>query len=146
MENMVDDNLGIGLALGSLLSIPMAIGTVWFLERSYNEGLKGSQLVSRGIIFGRTSSGALVSVSKFDQGRQIRLRLQNLEWKVYQLEQAYSELKAGYTVTQSRIEKIESELVELWNVASKIPELRKKLEALHTKILVTKEENTPSTT
>jgi hypothetical protein len=46
---------------------------------------------------------------------------------VYQLRQAYSELKAGYTVTQSRIEKLESELEELWNIASKIPELRKKI-------------------
>ena len=143
---MADDNLGIGLALGSLLSIPMAIGTVWFLDRSYNEGLKGSQLVSRGIIFGRTSSGVLVSVSKFDQGRQIRLRLQNLEWKVYQLEQAYSELKAGYTVTQSRIEKLESELEELWNIASKIPELREKLEAIHNKILFLCDENIPYST
>src|SRR4030042_3731620 len=107
VKKMTDDGLLTGLALGGLfIGVPLAVGAVWFSDRSYNAGLKGAELAYRGIIFGRTCDGVLVLLSRFDGGREVRLRLQNLEWKVYQLEQASSELKAGYMVTRSKIEKL----------------------------------------
>jgi len=141
---MSDDNFGIGLFLGSVLvGVPLAIGAQWFSDRSYKEGLKGKELVNRGPIFGRTSDSVLVFVSKFDEGREVRLSFQNLESRVYQLERALSELKAGYIVTQGKLVKLESEITELWGVASKFPEMRSRLEKIYMEIVTTKNGSVP---
>lgn len=94
--------------------------------------MKGKELASTGPLglFGRTRDGVLVLVSSFERGRRSR----EIEWKVYNLEQAYSELKAGYAASQSRIKELESEVEELWRVVSKVPELRKRLENIYIKL------------
>jgi len=68
----------------------------------------------------------------------LRQRIEELERKVYQLEQAYSELRAGYTISQSRIEELERQVKELWEVTSRIPELRKRLEEIYLQLVKVK--------
>jgi len=61
-----------------------------------------------------------------------------MEWKIYQLEQAYSELKAGYKagymILQSRMDKLETEIEELRVLVSKIPVLKRRLDDLYLKL------------
>ncbi len=146
---MIDEKFGLGLLAGGVLvGIPLAIGASWFLDRSYNEGLRGARLAQRGIffkghqsLFGRTFDGGWVSVPHFERGRAIRIRFQNLEQRIFHLEQAYGELKVGYTFAQSRIEELARELKEMWSSVSKIPELRQRIEQIHAKLVVAKKQS-----
>lgn len=120
---MADDFLA-GLGLGFIFGIPLAIGAVWFADSSYKEGLKGKRLASRGLlgILGWTDDGILVLVPSFERGREVRMIIRNLEWRVYKLQEEYRELKAAYMVSQSRVAALEDSVEE---IKTKIEELRR---------------------
>jgi len=118
---MADDFLA-GLGLGLIFGIPLAIGVVWFTSRSYNEGLKGKRLVSRGLILGWTEDGVPVFVPSFERGREVGMIIRNLEWRVHKLQEEYRELKAAYMVSQGRIATLEDSVEE---IRAKIEELRR---------------------
>lgn len=135
---MADDGFLGGIALGGLLiGVPLAIGSYLFSEASYNEGLKDRKLIWKGLfgILGRTEDGVLVLIPSFERGKEVRLVIQRLEWRVYDLEQRYEEIKAAYMVSQSRIkmledeaEKLRYEMEKLRNeVCKRVPELNEKL-------------------
>jgi len=120
---MTDDFLA-GLGLGFIFGIPLAIGAVGFADRSYKEGLKGKRLVSRGFlgILGWTDDGVLVLVPSFERGREVRMIIRNLDWRVHKLQEEYRELKAAHMISQSRIAALEESIEE---IRAKIEELRR---------------------
>lgn len=139
MVKMSEDNFGWGIFVGAaLIGIPLAIGIKCFSDKSYDEGLNGAELDYEGIFFGRTCEGIWVLRSSFDRGREIQQSYQQMEWRIYQLEQAYSELKAGYKagymILQSRIDKLETEIGELRVLVSKIPVLKKRLDDIYLRL------------
>ena len=60
-------------------------------------------------------------------------------WRRDQLEQAYSELKAGYIIQHGRIEALENEIENLREAVSRIQELRAKLDRLLSRLEVIKQ-------
>ena len=122
---MADDFLA-GLGLGLIFGIPLAIGAVWFADRSYKEGLKGKRLVSRGFlgILGWTEDGIPVLAPSFERGREVGAMIRNLEWRVHKLQEEYRELKAAYMVSQSRIAALEDSVEQ---IRAKIEELRRRV-------------------
>jgi hypothetical protein len=138
---MSDEGFGAGLILGGLIiGVPLAIGSYMFSEASYNEGLKDRKLVWKGPfgILGRTEDGILVLIPSFERGKEVRLIIQGLEWRVYELEQSYKELRAAYTVSQGRIRTLEDEVENLRvqieelrsEVSRRVPELNERLNNL----------------
>jgi len=144
---MADDGFWKGLAAGGFIAGPLIALGVWcFSEGSYRKGLTGEELASIGLfgLLGQTRDGTLVLVPSFERGqyhRELMIRVQDLEWKVYRLEQAYGELKVGYTVLKSQyvtlknsIETLEEEVQDIREVVSRIPELRAKMDKLLTRL------------
>jgi len=75
----------------------------------------------------------------------LRERVKNLEWNIYYLERDVEELRAGYTIMQSRVadiekrvKNLENEIVELWERAKGIPEMREKLQKLYARLIEVK--------
>jgi hypothetical protein len=85
---------------------------------------------------------AIGAVYLIDRNYQKKYR--ELEDKLLKLEANYLELKAGYTIMAGKIEKLQTEVVELWNLTpSNMPELKKKLDLIYSELSMARGQSVP---
>jgi len=82
---------------------------------------------------------------------RLKSEIKMLEHCIYNLETNIDELTAGYAIMLGRVEEtenkiriLENELVKLWNLTEGIPEMRRNLQGLYTRLVEAKKKSVPA--